>query len=115
MEFLVKVVVSALVIAGVSELGKRSSTAAALLVSLPLTSILSMIWLWRDTHDAKLISHLSMSILWAVIPSLLFFLLITQLLNRGLAFPWAMLTSCAGMFLAYTLYIFVLGKFGVKI
>jgi uncharacterized membrane protein (GlpM family) len=115
MEFLVKVALSALVIAGVSELAKRNAVIAALLISLPLTSILSILWLWRDTRDAAKISALSMNILWAVIPSLLFFVVISQLLNRGVRFPLAMLASCVVMFLAYSLYVFVLSKFGVKI
>jgi hypothetical protein len=114
-EFLVKVAVSALVIAGVSELAKRNSLVSALLISLPLTSILSMLWLWRDTRDAAKISALSMNILWAVLPSLLFFVVISQLLNRGVRFPVAMLASCVVMFLGYSLYVLVLSKFGIKI
>jgi hypothetical protein len=73
-----------------------------------------MLWLWRDTQDAQRISALSMSILWAVLPSLVFFVLLSHLLNRGVRFPLALAGSCAGMFLAYTAYLFVLGRMGVK-
>lgn len=114
MEYVVKVVVSALVIVSVSELGKRSTTVAALIASLPLTSILALIWLYRDSKDSQRVAELSMGILWAVIPSLLFFVMLAQLLQRGVRFPWAMAVSCLGMFLAYTAYAAVLSKMGVK-
>ena len=114
MEYLIKIIVSALIIATVSELGKRSTSAAAILASLPLTSILAMLWLWRDTHDAHRLSALSTGILWAVLPSLLFFVLISQLLDRGVRFPWAMAASCTGMFAAYSAYVYLLGRLGIR-
>lgn len=43
--FFLKIGISALVIASVSELAKRWSVAAAILASLPLTSILALLWL----------------------------------------------------------------------
>ena len=55
-----------------------------------------------------------MGILWAVIPSLLFFVILAQLLHRGVSFPWAMGASCLGMALAYGAYVAVLGKLGIK-
>jgi len=99
MEFLTKTIVSALIIAGVSELAKRFIPVAAILASLPLTSILAMIWLYGDTRDAQKISSLSTGIFWAVLPSLLFFLVLPFLLKSGIHFPWALLISCGIMFL----------------
>ena len=115
MEFIIKIIVSALTIAGVSELGKRYTPVAAILASLPLTSILAMIWLYRDTKDVQKISSLSTGIFWAVLPSLLFFLVLPVLLKKGVQFPWAMLISAAVMFVGYTLYGFLLSRLGIKI
>ena len=115
MEFIIKVVVSAFIVAGVSALAKRYVPIAAILASLPLTSILAMIWLYRDTKDEQQVSSLSTGIFWAVLPSLLFFLCLPFLLKSGIRFPWALLISCGIMFLGYTIYAFVLGRFGVKI
>ena len=50
---------SGVVIMAASEVAKRSPTYGALLVSLPLVSILAMIWLWRDTGDNERIAALS--------------------------------------------------------
>ena len=115
MEFLTKTIVSALIIAGVSELAKRFIPVAAILASLPLTSILAMIWLYGDTRDAQKISRLSTGIFWAVLPSLLFFLVLPFLLKSGIHFPWALLISCGIMFLGYTVYVLLLDSFGIKI
>jgi hypothetical protein len=47
--FLTKAALSGLIAALVSEIAKRSPAFGALVASLPLISILAVIWLWRDT------------------------------------------------------------------
>ncbi|MEK7384737.1 MAG: DUF3147 family protein [Elusimicrobiota bacterium] len=111
--FLVKVLLTALVVAGASELGKRSSTAGAILASLPLTSILVLSWLYLDTKDATKVSALSTGIFWAVLPSLLFFLVLPFLLKRGWGYWPALGASCAAMFAGYTIYTALLNRLGV--
>ena len=115
MQFLAKVLLSSLVIAVASELAKKSTLWAALLASLPLTSILVILWVYRDTHDSQKVIDLSLGIFWAVLPSLIFFLILPLALKWGLRFTAAMLISCAVMVLSYILYVAVLNKFGVKI
>ncbi len=114
MPFLIKVVVSAFVIAGVAELGKRFTLMGAILASLPMTSILAMIWLYHDTGDAGKIINLSWGIFWAVLPSLVFFIVLPLTLKSGMAFGTSMILSSAVMFLAYTAYVFILGKIGIS-
>ena len=72
--FLVKVLVSALVIAFASELAKRDSFWGALLVALPLTSILAVSWLYAETRDNLLVTRFARDIFLLVPGSLLFFL-----------------------------------------
>ena len=115
MRFLVKVLISSVVIASVSELAKRSTLAAAILASLPTTSLLAILWLYRDTHNSQKVIDLSVGIFWAVLPSLIFFLILPLALKRGLRFGTAMLLSCGIMILSYLLYVALLNKFGVKI
>ena len=103
MYFLIKILISATVIAASSELAQRSSIAGAILISLPLTSILALCWLYYDTGDSAQVSRLSSGILWAVIPSLLFFWALPVLLRQGLKFPLALGVACAIMAGAYTL------------
>lgn len=115
MQFLVKVVVSALVIAAVSELGKRFTLLGAILASLPLTSILALTWLYLDTREPQRVEALATGIFWAVLPSLLFFAVLPWLLRRGLAFAPAMLLACAVMALGYGLYALLLRRFGIAL
>ena len=115
MYFIIKIVISGLIIAGVSELAKRYTPLAAVLASLPMTSILAMIWLYRDTRDAGKVADLSVGIFWAVLPSMFFFVVLPLLLKMGWKFSWAMLASSVIMFLSYSLYVIILEKFGIKI
>lgn len=85
-QFLLKTLVSALLIAAASELAKRSTVFGALIVSLPLTSLLAMLWLWRDTHDAARLAAYSLDIFWLVLPSLVLFLVLPLLLRAGYGF-----------------------------
>lgn len=97
MQFLIKVVLSALIIAGVSELGRRYTLFVAILASLPLTSILAIVWLYYDTRDTGQVMQLTQSIFWVVLPSLVLFLVLTLLLKAGVSFIPALLVSSAIM------------------
>ncbi|MEZ5009010.1 MAG: DUF3147 family protein [Chitinophagales bacterium] len=115
MQYLIKIIVTALVIVGVAEVGKKFSPIAAILASLPLTSILAMIWLYTDTKDVQKVIDLSSNIFWAVLPSLVFFIVLPMFLKNGLRFSLAMGLSIIVMFIAYSIYIIVLQRFGIKL
>jgi hypothetical protein len=100
-QFLLKTLISALLIAGASELARRSTAAAALLISLPLTSLLAIVWLWHDTHDPIRIAALSSEIFWLVLPSLSFFLVLPLALRFGVAFWLALAIAVTVTALAY--------------
>jgi hypothetical protein len=113
MRFLGKVIISSFLIAGLSEIGKRSSVIAAILASLPITSILAILWLYWDTNDANKVGDLSMGIFWAVLPSLAFFLPLPILIKWGLAVPLAVFFSSITMVGVYANYVFLLKSLGV--
>jgi hypothetical protein len=101
MAFIIKVLMSALLIGAISEIAKRNPTLGALVASLPLVSILAVIWLWRETQDPVLIaSHLTATF-WLVLPSLPMFLVIPMLLRSGMGF-WSALVL--GVLLTIALY-----------
>lgn len=113
--FLIKIFFSSFIIAGVSEMAKRNTWIGAFFISLPLTSILAMIWLYQDTHDPQKIIDLSYGIFWIVIPSLAFFLILPFCMKRGIQFPWALVLSSSLTAVIYLLYSLALKKLGVKI
>ena len=72
--FIIKTLITAIVVVSVSEIAKRSSLLAGLLVSIPLTSFLAFMWLYWETQDTQKVIDLSYSIIWMVIPSFTFFI-----------------------------------------
>ncbi len=111
----IKALVSAIIIVVVAEIAKRSPSAGALVASLPLVSVLGMIWLWRDTHDrARLAAHAGATF-WYVLPSLPMFLLIPALLRGGLGFWPALIAGMALTVLLYLVTVAVLARFGVTL
>ncbi|NBW75840.1 MAG: DUF3147 family protein [Sphingomonadaceae bacterium] len=99
----IKAILSGIIVAAVSEIARRSPGLGALIVSLPLISILGMIWLWRDTADAeRMAAHVSATF-WYVIPSLPMFLLIPLMLKRGFGFWPTLLAGCLLTMVLYAL------------
>jgi hypothetical protein len=101
MPLLIKVLISALLIATIAEVSKRNPSFGALIASLPLVSILAVIWLWRDTHDPALVARHLQSTFWLVLPSLPLFLMVPFLLRAGNGF-W--LSLAAGILATALLY-----------
>lgn len=99
--FLAKTLTTALVVAAVSELSRRFSLLAALLASLPLTSILAFIWMYHEQRDAAPIIRMSYDIFWLVLPSLAFFLMLPFFLKLGWPFVSALLSACLLMAVLY--------------
>ena len=111
----VKAALSGVIIAIVSEVARRSPTLGALIVSLPLVSILGILWLWHDTGDAQRIATHAQSTFWYVLPTLPMFLVMPALLRGGFSFWLTLAACCALTFALYLATIWVLGKFGVAL
>ena len=91
----IKAALSGVIIAIVSEVAKRYPGFGALIASLPLVSLLGMIWLWRDKPDVgNMAAHVEATF-WFVLPSLPMFLLIPWMLRNGVAFWVALAIGCA--------------------
>ena len=103
MQYAIKILLTAVVAVAVSELGKRSTFWGALLVSLPLTSLLAFVWVYTDTGSEQLVAGLSFSIFWMALASLPLFLVLPALIRAGVTFWPALGLSClltAGVYLA---------------
>jgi hypothetical protein len=111
----VKAALSGVIIAIVSEVARRSPSLGALIVSLPLVSILGILWLWHDTTDVERIATHAQSTFWYVLPTLPMFLVMPAMLRHGIGF-WVTLAACCVLtFVLYLCTIWVLGKFGVTL
>jgi len=110
-----KALLSGAIIMAVSEIAKRSPAFGALVASLPLVSLLAIIWLWRDTGDTKRIADQAEATFWYVLPSLPMFLALPSMLRSGMSFWWALLASCALTVVLYLATVIVAARFGVRL
>ena len=110
---LVKAVISGVIVAIVSEIARRSPAFGALIVSLPLISILSILWLWNDTGDTERIASLAQATFWFVLPSLPMFLAFPAMLRAGVGFWFALSSSCLLTIALYFAMAWLLSKSGI--
>lgn len=113
--YLTKIVISVFLIVLISEISKRFSFWGAVCASMPLVSVIAIVWLYLETGDAQKIIALSYAIFWLVIPSLAFFIILPALLRMKIIFPVAISLALAGTCLSYFFVLFVLRYFGVKL
>ena len=106
---------SGVIIAAASEIARRAPTLGALIVSLPLLSLLAFVWLWRDTGDSARIAAMAESTFWYVLPTLPMFLLMPALLRGGTGFWTTLAASCALTVVLYLVTVWMLGKFGIAL
>ncbi len=101
MYFALKTLISALIIAGVTQLSEKTPVGAALLKSLPFTSFLVFFFMKYEGRSDQEIMAMSWDILWLVIPSLLLFLVLPLLLARGFGFGVSLTVATVVMCLGY--------------
>ena len=92
---IVKAMLSGIIIMAVSEVAKRNPGLGALIASLPLISVLAIIWLWRDTSDVERIASHAEATFWYVLPTLPMFLILPKLLEAKWNFYLSLLACCA--------------------
>ena len=93
--FLTRAILSGMIVAAVALVARRSPAAGALVASLPLVSVLGMVWLWHDTGDPDRLAAHAQATLWYVLPSLPMFALIPYLIRHGWQFWVALAAGCA--------------------
>jgi hypothetical protein len=111
----IKAALSGIIIAIVSQVAKRYPGFGALIASLPLVSVLGMIWLWRDKPDVSNMADHVQATFWFVLPSLPMFLLMPFLLRHGVAFWAALALGCALTILLYVGMTLLAPRLGLRL
>ncbi|MEP2829771.1 DUF3147 family protein [Parvibaculum sp.] len=112
---IVKAALSGVLVMVVSETAKRSPAFGALVASLPLISVLGIVWLWRDTGDVERIAAHAEATFWYVLPSLPMFLVFPALLRHGIGFWPALGLGCALTVILYLITVWIASRFGIAL
>lgn len=113
--YTIKVLVTTVLVVAIAEVSKRSSLAGAILASVPLVSVLAMVWLYIDTRDVAKVSALASGIFWLVLPSLVLFVLLPALLKLGWGFYVSLGVSLGATIVSYFAMIALLNYFGLRL
>ncbi len=112
---IIKACISGALVAGVSEIARRYPGWGGLVASLPLTSLLAMIWLYRDSSDPERVAALAGSTFWFVLASLPMFIVLAALLRTGMSFWLALGLSIAGSLILYALFSSLAPRVGIRL
>ena len=114
-QYLIKLLISSSVIVIVSEIAKKNTFLGGLITSIPLVSVLAILWLYIETKDIEKVSNLSISIFWLVIPSLALFINLPILLKHNFNFYTSIILSILITICFYWITISLLKIFGIRL
>ncbi len=109
-----KYLITAAVVVLASEIAKRNDLIGALIVALPLVSVLTLIWLAIEGQSVERIGNHAWYTFWYVLPTLPMFLLFPWLLAR-LHFTVALALSIAITVGLFWIYARALRGFGIDL
>lgn len=113
--FVFKCAISGVLVGLISEIGRRNPGLGAIIASLPLTSILAFLWIYRESGNPQDIIDLSRGIALIVLPSLVFFILTWFLLKQGWPFYGSLAAASGGLVVVYWIYVKALSAFGIQL
>ena len=111
----IKALISGVIVAAASEFARRSPGVGGLIVSLPLVSLLTFIWVWRDTGDTGRVAELAQSAFWFFLPSMPMFLVLPAMLRSGMPFWPAFTLAIAGTAVLYLAMFWIAPRIGIRI
>ncbi len=109
-----KILISALIIFIASEIGKRDSLLGAIIVSLPMISLITISWIYFETKDIDKIIAFSHGVFAMIMPSLSFFITLPYFLKKINFIP-SMFLSISIMIVLYFVLSMLYKKIGVDI
>jgi predicted neutral ceramidase superfamily lipid hydrolase len=104
MFYIIKIFVSACIITLVSEVAKRFPHTGGLIAAMPITTLLSMLWIYYENKDISLISNFLISVMAGTIISFIFFIAAIFLIKKGLNFYPVLIFSTIILGIAVFIY-----------
>ena len=110
-----KIALTALIIFSIAQISERSTLMAAILASIPIVTVLSMMMMHHEGQSAVEISGFAKDIVWLVIPSLLLFIVMPWLIeSRSWDFYPALAAGMACTMTGYFLMVQMMDRFGLS-
>lgn len=110
-----KLILTALVVLFVTKIQVFSDRLSALLIALPLTSLLAMIWMRLEKQDPERIANHAEGTFWFVLPTLPMFLVLPWMLRNGWGFGIALAVNCVLTVVLFFGLVAILKPFGIKL
>lgn len=98
-QFLVKIVLSMLLIVTASQVARRVPSLGGLIATMPLTTLIVLLWIHADHPGdyTKLVQY-TRGVLWGILPSIAFFLVVQGCLSKHLP-VWQAIAAALGAWL----------------
>tara|TARA_B110000259_G_C13811992_1_gene321065 strand:- start:198 stop:530 length:333 start_codon:yes stop_codon:yes gene_type:complete len=97
MSYIIKIIIAVAIIVAASELSKKSTSLAAILLGLPIVLFTSFTFIWEESHDINKISLLTQQTVIIVLAGIPFLFLLVWLLKNGFNYYLALGSSCSGI------------------
>jgi hypothetical protein len=110
-----KLLLSALVIVLVTKIQLFHDRLSALLIALPLTSLLAMVWMRVEGQEPERIANHAEGTFWFVLPTLPMFLVLPWMLRHGWGFGAALAANCLLTAALFLLLVAALKPFGIRL
>ncbi len=92
MQFIIKLFLTNAIILACVFIGKRHPTLGGLIATMPLTSLIVLVWLYSDNPgNYRLLSYYTVGVLWGIIPTILFFAAVYLCFRKQM--PFALVLS----------------------
>ncbi len=110
-----KYLATAFIVVLVSEIAKKSDKLGALISSLPLVTIMVLLWLYFEKQSIEKIAYHAYYTFWYVLPTLPMFLIIPKLLQNGMSFIVSLFIGIGVTFINFIIIVFVGRYWGVEL
>ena len=111
MPYLIKIIIAVAIIVAASELSKRSTTLAAILLAMPIVLFASFTIIWEESKDANKIAALTYETVIFILPVVPFLFLLSWLLKNNMNYYLALIITCMGIAIATLLMQKFIGNF----
>lgn len=110
-----KVMASAIIILVVNKIQLFSDRLSALLIALPLTSLLAIIWMHQAGQTSQRLANHAEGTFWFVLPTLPMFLILPWMLRNGWGFWTALASNCMITVAFFWVTVITLRRFGIDL